>query len=54
MKNNVKKQYYILIDESGTLPDPRDKYIVIAGVGIKRIKEASNLISRISKSKDNY
>lgn len=29
------KQYYILIDESGTLPDPKDRFIVIAGVGVE-------------------
>lgn len=44
------KQYYILIDESGTLPDPKDRFIVIAGVGIKDLKEARNLVSRILKS----
>lgn len=50
IKNSVKNQYYILMDESGTLPDPKDKFIVIAGVGIKKIKEAGNLMSRILKS----
>ncbi len=45
-----KSFYYILVDESGTLPDPKDKFIVIAGVRIKRIREATNLISRILKS----
>jgi len=50
MKNNIRKLYYILIDESGTLPDPKDKFIVIAGVGVKRIKEAENLVSRTLKS----
>ncbi len=44
------KQHYILIDESGTLPDLRDKFIVIAGVSPERIKEAENLVSRILKS----
>lgn len=48
-KNNLK-QYYVLIDESGTLPDQKDKFIVIAGIGINVIKEAKNLISRILKS----
>jgi len=50
MKNNIRKLYYILIDESGTLPDPKDKFVVIAGVGVKRIKEAENLVSRTLKS----
>lgn len=46
IKNKTTKQYYILIDESGTLPDSKDKFIVICGVGIKKIKEAENIISR--------
>jgi len=50
MKSKVRKLYYVLIDESGTLPDPKDKFIVIAGVGVKRIKEAENLISRTLRS----
>jgi len=49
-KSRCKQLYYVLIDESGTLPDPKDKFIVIAGVGIRRIKEAENLVSRTLKS----
>ena len=41
---------HIFIDESGTLPDPKDKFIVISGVGVKKIKEAKNLINRIMAS----
>jgi len=37
----------VFIDESGTLPDPKDKFIVICGVGVKKIKEAENIFSRI-------
>jgi len=37
----------IFIDESGTLPDLNDKFIVISGVGIKKIKEAENIHSRV-------
>jgi len=40
----------IFTDESGTLPDLKDKFIVICGVGIKKIKEAKNIISRILAS----
>jgi len=40
----------ILIDESGTLPDPRDKFIVVSGVEIRKIKEAQNIYSRILTS----
>ncbi|MBU4298435.1 DUF3800 domain-containing protein [Patescibacteria group bacterium] len=49
-KEKFKKQYYILIDESGTLPDPKDKFVVITGVGLRELKEGKNLISRILKS----
>ena len=41
---------YLFVDESGTLPDIKDKYVVISGVGVKKIKEAENLISRILSS----
>jgi hypothetical protein len=40
----------IFIDESGTLPDPKDKFIIICGVGVRKIKEAENIFSRISAS----
>jgi len=40
----------IFIDESGTLPDPKDKFIVICGVGVKKMKEAENIISQILAS----
>lgn len=40
----------IFIDESGTLPDPTDKFIVICGVGVRQTKEAKNIISRILSS----
>jgi len=40
----------IFIDESGTLPDPKDKFIVICGVGVRQTKEAKNIISRILSS----
>lgn len=49
-KEKFKKPYYILVDESGTLPDPKDKFVVIAGVGLRELKEGKNLISRILKS----
>jgi hypothetical protein len=38
---------YIFIDESGTLPDPRDKYIAIAGVSARDLKKVENIISRV-------
>ena len=45
-----KKQYFILIDESGTLPDIKDRFIIIAGIGLEEIKEGENLISQTLKS----
>ncbi len=48
--DKVKPSDYILVDESGTLPDPKDQFIVIAGIRLRKIKEARNLISRILKS----
>ncbi len=41
---------YIFIDESGTLPDPNDKFIVISGVIAANIKDAENLIGGVLKS----
>ena len=42
--------YFVFVDESGTLPDVKDKFIVIAGVGAEKAKDAKDLISRILKS----
>ena len=51
MKNTkYKKQYFVLIDESGTLPDVKDRFIIIAGIGLEEIKEGKNLISQTLKS----
>jgi hypothetical protein len=40
----------VFIDESGTLPDQNDRFIVICGVAVKQLKEAENIFSRISTS----
>jgi hypothetical protein len=40
----------VFIDESGTLPDINDKFIVICGVVVDESKEAENIFSRILKS----
>ena len=40
----------IFIDESGTLPDPNDKFIVICGVAVKQLKEGENIFSRVLSS----
>lgn len=43
IRNNIiGRPYYVFIDELGTLPDPKDKFVVIAGVELGRIKEARN------------
>ena len=48
--NQDSKPYYVFIDESGTLPDVKDKFIIVAGVGAEKIKDSKDLISRILKS----
>ncbi len=40
----------VFIDESGTLPDSKDEFIVICGVVVDELKEAKNVFSRILKS----
>ena len=40
----------IFIDESGTLPDQKDKYIVISAVATNKLKEAKNVISKVLAS----
>ena len=50
IKSQNPKQYFIFIDESGTLPDIEDRFIIIAGVGAENIKDPKNLISRVLKS----
>lgn len=50
VKTNRQKQYYILIDESGTLPDPRDEFIIIAGIATDTIKNANVLVARALES----
>jgi len=37
----------IFIDESGTLPDSKDKFVVICGVKVEKVKEVDNIFSRI-------
>ncbi|MFH1423486.1 MAG: DUF3800 domain-containing protein [Candidatus Nealsonbacteria bacterium] len=49
-KINRQKQYYILIDESGTLPDSKDEFIIIAGIATDVIKNANVLVSRALES----
>ncbi len=40
----------VFIDESGTLPDPKDKFLVICAVVAREAREAENLISRVLES----
>jgi len=46
----LKDNLTIFIDESGTLPDRNDKFIVVSAVIVKQIREAGNLIDRVLKS----
>ncbi|KKT92254.1 MAG: hypothetical protein A3E37_01020 [Candidatus Andersenbacteria bacterium RIFCSPHIGHO2_12_FULL_46_9] len=48
--NKTAAPVNVFIDESGTLPDPKDRLIVISAVGIRNLKEANNIISRIKSS----
>ena len=41
---------HIFIDESGTLPDPNDKFIIICGVEVKQLKDAENIFSKVLNS----
>jgi len=40
--NNIN----IYVDESGTLPDPNDKFVVMAAVIIPSVKEGYDIIQR--------
>lgn len=42
--------YYVLLDESGTLPDPRDKYIVVGAIGLSDIKKGIGVLKNITSS----
>ncbi len=46
------KRVTVYIDESGTLPDPHDKVIVIAAVVPKNKEQLDKLISTMKKRKD--
>jgi hypothetical protein len=46
----MEKQLTLFIDESGTLPDQADRFIVICAVAVKEIKEAENVINRVLDS----
>jgi len=53
LKNNATKKndmITVFIDESGILPDVKDRFIVVCGVATKQIKEVENIFSRILKS----
>lgn len=39
----------LFIDESGTLPDPSDKVIVIAGVGIESLQDLGSIFKAVKK-----
>ena len=45
-----KQKITIYIDESGTLPDPKDKIVVLAAVGFDLEKKLSDLSNKVRKS----
>ncbi len=46
------KRVTVLIDESGTLPDPKDKIIVIAAVTTSNLQKLDLLIKTVKKKRD--
>lgn len=46
------EKVYVYVDESGTLPDPKDKVIVIAAVGTLSPGQLGNVFKEIAKSKN--
>lgn len=48
MKNEYKK-ITILVDESGTLPDPKDRVVIIAAVGTELPKKLSKIFKTVRK-----
>lgn len=45
-----EKMITVFIDESGTLPDAKDKFVAVCGVAVLQPKEAENIFSRILNS----
>jgi len=40
---------YLFLDESGTLPDPKDKVVIVAAVGTYSPEEITRIIKRVRK-----
>jgi len=50
----TKPTVYIFIDESGTLPDPKDKVVIVAAVGTKlpeKLIKVSRSVRKFLRSK---
>lgn len=45
----ICKKFTIFIDESGTLPDPKDKVIIVAAVGIDNPNEFLDISNKVRK-----
>ena len=43
------RKVYVYIDESGTLPDPADKVVVVAAYGIESVNALDELLKRVKK-----
>src|SRR3989344_8157576 len=45
----MRKKVTILIDESGTLPDPNDKVVVLAAVGTGSLDQFEKLLKKVHR-----
>ncbi len=43
------KKFTIFIDESGTLPDPKDKIVIVAAVGVDNPSEIFDINNKVRK-----
>ena len=47
--NEIKNKITIFIDESGTLPDPNDKVVIVAAVGVFASKDLLDINNKVRK-----
>jgi hypothetical protein len=50
MRSTHKKRIYIFIDESGTLPDTRDKYFILSAVTTREQRDLVEIANKLRKS----
>jgi len=46
---NDKEKFTIFIDESGTLPDPKDKVVIVAAVGVDATEDLLDVNNKVRK-----